>query len=252
MSTAIPVHVALIADPQLVDPDELAKVAGALNEQVQADFAPAWHVRATVGAYATGGGYGTWNVKVLDNIDEPGALGYHADKHNVPYAVVQHDSNWAITASHEVLEMLADPFGGRMHAARLPEYVERYHETFGLKHDSSRVYYLLEVCDPCEAGSYEVGDVELSDFLLPTWYRTNPTPANAYSHVGTCADPREVALGGYVSFSNPAGEWFQIFNNGGELTYQDLGQFDRQDHANLREFTDYHSRTGRESSKSLA
>lgn len=242
MSTAIPVHVALIADPKMIDPDELAKVAGALNEQVQADFAPVWHVRATVGAYATGGGYGTWNVQVLDHIDEPGALGYHADKHNVPYAVVQHDSDWAITASHEVLEMLGDPFGNRMHAARLPEGVEHNHSTFGLKHDSSRVYYLLEVCDPCEAGSYEVGDVELSDFLLPSWYRTTPTPAAAYSHVGTCVDPREVALGGYVSFSNVEGEWFQVTHYGGSLQIHELGRFDRAKFGSLREFADHHAR----------
>src|SRR3954470_1974795 len=120
MSSAIPVHVALVADPSLVDPNHVNEVAGALNEQVQADFAPIWHVRATVAAYPAGGGFGTWNVQVLADINEPGALGYHSDANNVPYSVVQYDEDWPVTASHEVLEMLADPFGNRMHAARLP------------------------------------------------------------------------------------------------------------------------------------
>jgi hypothetical protein len=150
-SAAMPVHVALIADPSVVDPHLLNEVAGALNEQVQADFAPVWHVRATVGAYPAGGGYGTWNVQVLADINEPGALGYHSDEHNVPYAVVQHDDNWPITASHEVLEMLADPFGNRMHAARLPSTLDVDYTHFGLEHGSSRVHYLVEACDPCEA-----------------------------------------------------------------------------------------------------
>jgi hypothetical protein len=245
-SAAIPVHVALIADPSTVDPNYANEVAGALNEQVQADFAPVWHVRATVAAYPTGGGFGTWNVQVLADINEPGALGYHSDANNVPYSVVQYDESWPATASHEVLEMLADPFGNRMHAARLPLGVEVDYEHFGLPHSSSRVHYLVEVADPCEAGAYEVGGVMLSDFLLPSWYRTNPLLASAYSHTGTCSDPREVAPGGYVSFSTPDGSWWQVFSSrSGRLSYRSLGKFSRQEFSSLREFTDHHARLER-------
>jgi hypothetical protein len=251
-ASAMPVHVALIADPAVVDPHLLSEVAGALNEQVQSDFAPVWHVRATVGAYPAGGGYGTWNVQVLADINEPGTLGYHSDEHNVPYAVVQHDDNWPITASHEVLEMLADPFGSRMHTARLPFGLNLDYARFGLDHGSSRVHYLVEACDPCENGAYEVGGVTLSDFLLPSWYRTNPKLAATYSHTGTCAAPREVAPGGYVSFSNSSGEWFQVYADAsGRLTYQSLGKFSRE-FASLREFTDHHARAGRESTEPLS
>jgi hypothetical protein len=251
VSSAIPVHVALIADPNVVPAPQLATAAGALNEQVQSDFLPVWGGRATVGAYPLGGGYGTWNVQVVAEIDEPGALGYHSDKNGTPYALVLHDANWPITASHEVLEMLADPFGFRKHAARLPLGTERYHERFGLRHDSSRVHYLTEVCDPCEAGDYEVGGVRLSDFLLPSWYRTNPKPTTVYSFTGTCSDPREVSPGGYVSFSNDQGEWFQVFNRGGHLTFNSLGKFDRAKFSSLREFTDHHARIGREDGEVL-
>jgi len=51
MSTAaIPVHVALVDDTGTIDAAQLAEVAGALNEQVQADVAPAWKLAASVGA----------------------------------------------------------------------------------------------------------------------------------------------------------------------------------------------------------
>jgi hypothetical protein len=223
-SAAIPVHVALIADPSTVDPNYANEVAGALNEQVQADFAPVWHVRATSAPT---------HRRRLRHMERAGArrhqragrAGLPLRRNNVPYAVVQYDESWPITASHEVLEMLADPFGNRMHAARLPLGVEVDYEHFGLPHSSSRVHYLVEVADPCEAGAYEVGGVMLSDFLLPSWYRTNPLLASAYSHTGTCSDPREVAPGGYVSFSTPDGSWWQVFSSrSGRLSYQLAGQ----------------------------
>jgi len=50
-SAAIPVHVALVDESGHVNATEDAEVAGALNEQVQADVAPAWKVAATVGEY---------------------------------------------------------------------------------------------------------------------------------------------------------------------------------------------------------
>jgi hypothetical protein len=105
------------------------------------------------------------------------------------------------------------------------------------------VSYLLEVCDPPEQTSYEVGGVELSDFLLPGWYRTSPAQHLAYSHAGGCTKPRQVADGGYVSFSNPATkEWYQVFNQGGQLKISDLGKFDKAKYGSLREWTDLRSR----------
>ena len=118
MSTAaIPVHVALVDSTGTVPASDLAEVAGALNEQVQADFVPRWHVKATVGAYprhrpARG-------AIELHSTDSPGALGFHADAHHQPFAKVAIDvGQWTVTASHELLEMLGDPWGNRLHSAR--------------------------------------------------------------------------------------------------------------------------------------
>ena len=245
MSSAIPVHIALVDATGRIDQADLAAVAGALNEQVLADFAPVWHVRASVGAY-TSVPPATWQIVIQAKLDEPGALGYHTDDvHNQPISYVALTRDWTATVSHECLEMLADAFGNRMHAARLPKGLEPAYEQFGLKHESSRVHYLVEVCDPCEATSYEVGGVPLSDFLLPTWYRTwPPAPGVAYSKVGGCTEPRQVASGGYVSFCNSEGNWYQCMNDGG-LQVEDLGKFDRTKYATLREFSDSCARARR-------
>ena len=114
----MPVHVALVDATGTVPASDLAEVAGALNEQVQADFAPRWHVEATVGAYPTAPP-GTWRIELVHSTGQPGALGFHADAHHQPFALVDVDvGQWTVTASHELLEMLGDPWGNRLHGAR--------------------------------------------------------------------------------------------------------------------------------------
>ncbi|HEX5147372.1 MAG TPA: hypothetical protein VFV85_10125 [Conexibacter sp.] len=216
MSTAaIPVHVALVDATGTIDDDELAQVAGALNEQVQADFAPVWRVAATVGAYPRAS-VGTWRIELRDGLDQPGAAGYHADAHKQPYALVDAQAgDWHQTASHELLEMLADPWGARFHTAAAPK---------GWSGASRRVRYLLEVCDPPEVVGYEVGGVQMSDFILPAFYRSARRGAlAAYSHTGAIREPLQVIDGGYVSFVDPAtDEWWQRFVSGDRV--QDVNQ----------------------------
>jgi hypothetical protein len=245
MSTAaIPVHVAVVDDTGNIAQAELATMAGAMSEQIQHDFAPAWQVRASVAAYPAAPP-GTWAVNIKNKLDQPGALGYHTDDQHQPLAYVEFTPDWTVTVSHEVLEMLADPWGSRVHTAELPDGMAGEFARFGLASAQTRVSYLLEVCDPCEATKYPVGGVQLSDFLLPTWYRTSPGPALAYSQVGGCDKPRQVADGGYVSFGVPTGEWFQVFNQGGNLTVKDLGKFNKAEYGSLREWTDEKARAFR-------
>lgn len=242
MSTAaIPVHVALVDKTGKIKRAALDKVAGALNEQVQADFAPVWKVKASVGSYSQAPA-GTWAVIIENKLDAPGALGYHTDVNGQPVSYVEYASDWPVTASHETLEMLADPFGNRMHSARLPEAVEdQWSYTFGLKTLRTHVHYLLEVCDPCEETSYAVGGVKLSDFLLPPYYRSTRSGMFDCSHANGVKTPREVADGGYVSFMGPDNVWFQVFAQGGGYQVQKLGTFDKS-YGSLRAFADAKAR----------
>src|SRR5712691_3227825 len=139
----LPVHVGLVTETQRLSARELTRVAAALQKQVTRDFAPIWRVKATVSAFATlddvPNGY--WPVIVMHNINTPGAAGVHQDKDGQPYALVQYSRSWSLTASHEVLEMLGDPFGNRLVAGR------------SLMPKQGRVEYLVEVCDACEDAS---------------------------------------------------------------------------------------------------
>ena len=216
MSTAaIPVHVALVDDSKTIDASELATVAGALNEQIQADFAPAWKVLATVGAYPTAPA-GTWAIHLQNGLDQAGAAGYHADDQHQPYARVDLTAgDWTVTASHELLEMLGDPWGNRLHTAASPK---------SWSGTSARVSSLVELADPCEAFTYEAGGVKVSDFLVPSFYRSSPRAVAGYSHLGSLTEPLEVADGGYISFLDPGtGDLWQRFVQNGQTQDKNWG-----------------------------
>jgi hypothetical protein len=236
-TAAIPVHVALVDETDgAIGPGELAHVAGALNEQVQADFAPAWKVAATVGAYPAAPPF-TWTVHIQHRIEDDDAAGYHLDEHNQPYARVAYDSgDWTVTTSHEVLEMLADPWGNRLHEARALD-------GWSAESGSTRVRYLVEVGDPCERVTYRVGGVAVSDFILPAFYRSSSQGRTArYSYTGAITAPLEVLDGGYISFVDPAtGHMWQRFVNG-EVRDIDLTEQEGRQRLSLRELADRSAR----------
>ncbi|HEX3323880.1 MAG TPA: hypothetical protein VHR65_01900 [Solirubrobacterales bacterium] len=237
-STAVPVHVALVDMSGTIEALELAEVAGALNEQVQADIAPAWKVAATVGAYPSAPP-GTWRIELHETIDLKNAAGYHADKLGQPYAKVVCDGGWTVTASHELVEMLVDPFGSRLHTAAALK---------GWKGSSPRVWYLWEPGDPVEEVQYEVGGVPMTDFVLPPFYRSTPRGSlAAYSHTGAATEPLQILEGGYISFIDPATETaWQRFVHNGQIVDKELPPPEGRI-LNLREYFDEHARAYRAS-----
>src|SRR5215475_15762822 len=115
-------HVALVSESPSVSFADLTQVAAALQKQVTRDFGPLWNVNATVDAFDSLESVPVdyWPVILRDDINEPGAAGFHTDDHGQPFSLVQVDANWALTTSHEALEMLADPFGNRTVAGAPP------------------------------------------------------------------------------------------------------------------------------------
>ena len=116
-------HIALVSQTKKVSLDPLMRGSAALQKQVARDFGPIWGVRATVDAFGKlkDVPLGYWPVIVRDDIGFPGAAGIHLDKGGQPYALVQYSADWVLTTSHEILEMLADPFGNRLVAGQSPK-----------------------------------------------------------------------------------------------------------------------------------
>ena len=185
--------------------EELSRVASALQIQCDRDFTPAWGVAAVVVAFERGdkppAGY--WPMRVLDK--PVGGLGIHLDKNHHPYAEIMATSDWPVTASHEMVEMLADPYGNRFVSA--PDIDPHS--------DGHNVHYLVEVADPCEIWSYSIEGVAVSDFVTPDYYDAGAVAGASLDHLGRLKHALEVPRGCYISWIDPEdGRWHQKQTDG--------------------------------------
>jgi len=175
-------QVALVSEVEQVTCGQLNKVSAALQKQVIRDFRPLWHINATVDPFESMEDIplGYWPVIIV--ADVKGAAGVHLDRNGQPFALVEYGQGWwSLTASHETLEMLADPWGNRLIAGNSP------------KPDQGRVEFLVEVADPPEAPQfgYTVNGILLTDFLTPSFW--DPVAANGVRY--ECCGRRTGSLG---------------------------------------------------------
>lgn len=196
-------NLALVADTKHITSAQLTKVAAALQKQATRDFGHIWDIPANVSGFSKLEDVPTdyWPIIVRDDIKTPGAAGVHEDQNGQPFALVQFSDDWPLTASHETLEMLADPFGNRLVAGKSP------------KRDQGRVNFLVEVCDPSEGQqfAYTVNGVTVSDFYTPHFFDPVKAADVRYSFTGAIRKPRTILQGGYLSWVVPeTNEWFQM------------------------------------------
>jgi hypothetical protein len=218
-------YVALVSLTSDVPMRVLTQIASALQKQVTRDFAPFWGISATVGAFedlttmptdyhpvvvfgnskelaghleAAIGVEGAANLRNL--FDRDVLQGLHLNAYNrQPYALVEASEGVSVTLSHEVLEMVADPYGNHLVGAAHP--LER----------ARRVDYLLEVCDPCLATWYPVNGIPVSDFYTPAYFDPVRTDGTRYSFTGQIKQPLELSEGGYISYLDPLdGAMYQL------------------------------------------
>lgn len=243
--SALTANVALVSDTPVVDSSQVSLAAAAINKQVARDFGPLWNVDATVSAFdkLEDVPVDYWPVIIRDDINQPGAAGYHTDDNGQPFSLIQADDSWTLTSSHEVLEMLADPFGNRTIAGSPPSNSPDPVSGF------DRVVYLVEVCDPCEDNqfAYTSNGVVVSDFITPHYYDPNDSGGAQYSFGGNIQAPHTVLEGGYVSFGNPVdNHWYQIIVTSGQMQVRDLGIIQSATGRSLREQVDLAVRKARQ------
>ena len=222
-------HVALVSEESKITLRELAAVAAALQKQATRDLGPIWTIEATVTAYQSLDDLPLdyWPVVVMDDIKDPSAAGYHEDKNGQPFALVQYSKGWTLTASHEVMEMLVDPFGRRLVAGQSPVSGQ------------GRVRFLVEVCDPCEADAYayRINGVVVSDFYTPHYFDPKKASGVRYSFSDAIKEPKQVLRGGYLSWYDAETKtWWQRSWFGSKPVDEPLKGF--QARGNLREALD--------------
>src|ERR1044072_186841 len=220
MMAALIQQLALVSESNSVPLADVMKVASALQKQASRDLAPIWSISATVDAFESLDDVpmGYWPMVVRDDIGFD-AAGIHLDKDNQPFALIsssQDIDQWALTASHEMLEMLVDPFGNRVVAGD------------SQKPGQKRVEFLVEVSDPSEAAEfgYSVNGILMSDFYTPRFFDPFAASGVRYSFTGGVLKPRQIRRGGYLSWHDPVSDhWFQhTWFSGTKPKFVDLGK----------------------------
>lgn len=189
------IRIAVLNPSTVVSDAEVQAVLPALQTQVSRDFASAWGTDAQLRFVPKSErpAAAEWWLAVLDDSDQAGALGYHdVTQDGLPLGKVfaktdkQYGESWTCTASHELLEMLADP------AINLTVFEQEAH--------GGRLY-AMEVCDACEAEdfAYEIDGVLVSDFVYPAWFQSfRKAHGTRFDHMGHIGKPFELIKGGYI------------------------------------------------------
>ena len=229
-----PIHLALVVEAPAVSPRAIMEITAALQRQLSRDVGPIWEVNATIDSFAllehVPPGY--WPILVADTYPGPESVGIHLDQDGQPFSLVEASPSWSLTVSHEVIEMVTDPWGNRMVPGGSPMQGQ------GL------VDILVEVCDPVGGpnSAYTVNGYLLSDFVTPNYYDPLPAAGVRYSFTGAVDGPRLVQEGGYLSWRDPAsGDWWQCDRiQRRELTFRRLGRLD-EDGRPIRERIDFYT-----------
>ncbi len=216
--------------------NELQRAVDAVQIQLNRDAAPHWTApdgeRLSGKLIAIGtekdAPTGSWLVTIENNIapaDQRAATqlasmqkvysatlyGYHlVNASGVPYARLLYTPSWTKILSHEVLEMLVNPYLTRMIG------IELYSENPG----EEKV--IQEIADPVQATSYSINGIEVSNFIYPAWYHATKIEGERYDYLGIIKEPKKILEGGFKSFLTRTGEWFQTFMTDNRLTWYNI------------------------------
>jgi len=202
-----------------IDFSEITEVARALQIQMDHDYTPIWGVGANITAYPSDDAIPT-DVWPISLVDVPkGGLGIHLNAESgQPFAEVQATNDWSLTASHELLEMVTDPYGRNFKQGR----------DITPKSDGHLVSYLVEVGDPCEIYSYNILNVQVSDFVTPSYYSNPfgppPSPFVMLDFMRKLTKPYEVPSGCYLSWQDHVDNSWHQKNTAGKFTI--IGKID--------------------------
>lgn len=196
--------VAVTVDPACgVDEGEAARACLAVDEQARelaalygVEYTPviffSWDVLEKLsGDDLTNFVAGARLCIVRPDIGVPGALGFHSDVGGVIFARVKFGPDWTVALSHEVLEQELDPAcdawmpleDGREQAA--------------------------EACDRVEGDTYRVGDVLVSNYLLPAAFV--PDSAGPWDKLAQLTRWNDMTGGGYMIVRNADGSEVDVF-----------------------------------------
>lgn len=192
---------------------EVRRDLPAFNAATHEDFAPLWHVDATLVFIGRDEApTGAQTITLVDKGPVKGALAYHELVNGVADAVVYtgvskfYGYSWTVGFTHELWEMLVDVPAG----AGAVDTVQDFLGTIWAK----------EIADPVEsdADAYERDGVLISDFVTEKWF--GALTAGPYDFAEHIQAPLTIDRGGYAQWWNGS-NWNVIenFRSAGDRGY---------------------------------
>jgi hypothetical protein len=197
---------------------EVQETIRAVNRQIKEDFEPYWGFGGTLRLEGPTGKRLRFNssadmrgdavMYIVDGVNKLEADGWH-DKNarDIPYGMVflgmcaRVDEKWSLTFSHEVLELLGDPMQNMMVEGNDPKDRRR------------RVYHQFEMCDAVQTEVYTIDGIEVSNFVLPSYFSLGEQEGRRNDFLGTVTPNGTLKSfgtnpGGYVNMMDPKkGKW---------------------------------------------
>jgi hypothetical protein len=189
-------NIAIVNCCKLISADEITKAVEAIQIQIDRDLVPIWNLPANLYVYQQSDVLpkNSWVMYIMDTSDQAGALGYHElteEGNPIGYVFaaddIKYGLSWTVTLSHEIIEMLGDPFINQV--------------VFVQKTNTTGTLYSWELNDAVEDDSlgYKINDVLVSDFVTPQWFQEFKTPnSTQFSFMNNVHAPFELANGGYI------------------------------------------------------
>ncbi len=203
-------EIAVTSESAKLSDTEIAFMVAACSAQAE-EFCLAWGLPIVpVAFYAKGTVLPdsvTHAMVLVDDIDSPGALGYHDDTAGVIYGrvLVQDVVSTGITLSHECLELIGDPT------------CDKYEQWSGDRLQAK------EACDRVEADSYdqmvtllgETRTMQVSNYLLLAAFQ--PGSAGPWDRMGRLATWDGQSPGGYCIAMDTGGNVTNVFAERGAM-----------------------------------
>jgi hypothetical protein len=223
--------------------EDVTPVVNAINYQIQKHLSYYWEATGYVAAIQDGKPIPAdhYVLELEDKIADPTLGGVHYFNERgrvfatvpVQQPVIKDDGTrvpWSLSLSHEILEMIIDPYGERTFQARSLD-------------GETLVDYLAEVCDPCQHLMHArmINDVVVSDFYTREYFDTSAGNHGPFSAYKTITKPLEILPGGYLCWRDKDMRWFRADWDGSptQVTQRELFDFRLLPSGSLRERVDF-------------
>jgi hypothetical protein len=196
---------------------DLDKMISAMQTYVDDHVAPVWGTPAKL-VKSADFVKNAWAMVFLDTADQEGALAYHdLTPDGLPVSKVfvkttlDDKQSVAMSASHELVEMLVDPAINMWASGPDP-----------------KLMYAYESADPVEDESFKIDGIEMSDFVYPSYFEVFRKPKSVkFDHLNKVTKPFQILSGGYqITFKD--GNEKQVF--GSTRTAKRIKKEDRRGH----------------------